>query len=159
MCIRNIRLLNKPATMMMKILKSRESMLIGDKNKHIEGNTEKLKYKKTLKKKATKINLPKISKANLKSAKFLMYIIKAIKARTNKKKQSKMPKIIGLEIPRKNSIKNQIAHNINLQFNFNREFPMISSLTKITDIHKVYKTIKISRTKITPTLKTRTTNP
>ena len=46
MCIRNIRLLNKPATMMMKILKSRESMLIGDKNRHIEGNTKKQKYKK-----------------------------------------------------------------------------------------------------------------
>ena len=61
MCTRNIRLLNKPATMtMMKILKSRESMLIGDKNRHIEGNTKKQKYKKILKKKATKINLPKI---------------------------------------------------------------------------------------------------
>ncbi len=87
---------------MMKILKSRESMLIGDKNRHIEGNTKKQKYKKILKKKATKINLPKISKANLKSAKFLIY---TTKTKTNKKKQSKMSKIIGLEIPRKNSIK------------------------------------------------------
>lgn len=156
MYTRNIRLLNKPATMMMKILKSRESMLIGDKNKHIEGNIKKRKQKKTPKRRTINTNLPKISKANLKSAKFLMY---TTKTKTNKKKQSKMSKTIGLEIPRKNSIKKQIAHNINLQFNFNREFPMISSLTKITDIRKVYKTIKISRTKITPTLKTRTINP